>query len=184
VNGKKERLRKKFFSIRKKNYFEIKVGFFKPLIKLIKKKFRNKNINLSLYYPSFFEANVLKLFENENIKFLNTSLPIISNNKSMQFYKWRRHDILQVNKYGLLEPLKTQKKTPDIMLIPLLAFDSDNNRLGYGGGYYDRYLNKYLKDRQNILTIGIAFSFQKFNKLPITNKDMKLNYILTEKGIF
>ena len=80
--------------------------------------------------------------------------------------------------------LKTQKKTPDIMLIPLLAFDSDNNRLGYGGGYYDRYLNKYLKDRQNILTIGIAFSFQKFNKLPITNKDMKLNYILTEKGIF
>ena len=102
----------------------------------------------------------------------------------MQFYKWRRHDILQVNKYGLLEPLKTQKKTPNIMLIPLLAFDSDNNRLGYGGGYYDRYLNKYLKDRQNILTIGIAFSFQKFNKLPITNKDMKLNYILTEKGIF
>ena len=58
------------------------------------------------------------------------------------------------------------------------------NRLGYGKGFYDRYLKKYLKKNNNILTIGIAFSFQKYHTLPTSNKDVNLNYILTEKGIF
>ena len=69
------------------------------------------------------------------------------------------------------------------MLVPLLAFDSKKNRLGYGGGYYDRYLNRYLKKNKNLLTIGVAFSFQEHNKLPISNSDVKLNYVLTEKGL-
>ena len=59
----KEKLRKKYFFIRKKKYFEIKPSFFSPLIELIKKKKYKKNINLSSYYPSFFEVNVLKLQE-------------------------------------------------------------------------------------------------------------------------
>ena len=70
------------------------------------------------------------------------------------------------------------------MLVPLLAFDNNKFRLGYGKGYYDRYLNKYLKTFKNILTVGVAFSFQKYHKLPINDKDIKLNYILTEKGIY
>ena len=57
-------------------------------------------------------------------------------------------------------------------------------RLGYGMGFYDRYLNKYSKKFNNILTVGVAFSFQKYHKLPINNKDFKLNYILTEKAIY
>ena len=65
----------------------------------------------------------------------------------------------------------------------MLAYDTRNNRLGYGGGFYDRYLKKYLNTHNNILTIGIAFSFQKYHKLPISNYDVKLDYILTEKGI-
>ena len=85
----------------------------------------------------------------------------------------------------MLEPaLLSSHTVPDIMLVPLLAYDNQNNRLGYGGGFYDRYLNKYLKTNNNILTIGIAFSFQKHHKLPVSNNDVKLNYILTEKGIF
>ena len=69
------------------------------------------------------------------------------------------------------------------MLIPLLAFDLQNNRLGYGKGFYDRYLGKFLKNRKNITTIGVAFSFQKYNKLPVSRLDIKLDYILTEKGL-
>ena len=72
---------------------------------------------------------------------------------------------------------------PSIMLIPLLAFDKDKNRLGYGKGYYDKYLFKYIKTHKNILTVGVAFSFQKYNKLPVNKKDFKLNFIITEKGI-
>ncbi|MDC0514086.1 5-formyltetrahydrofolate cyclo-ligase, partial [Pelagibacteraceae bacterium] len=61
--------------------------------------------------------------------------------------------------------------------------DRQNNRIGYGMGFYDKFLNKFLKKRKKILTIGVAFSFQKYNKLPVSNLDIKLDYILTEKGL-
>jgi 5-formyltetrahydrofolate cyclo-ligase len=102
----------------------------------------------------------------------------------MNFYRWNYLDILIVNKYGMLEPKILEKQIiPDIILVPLLAFDSQNNRLGYGKGYYDIFLNKYLKKNKNIITIGVAFSFQKYNKLPVSNFDVSLNFILTEKGM-
>jgi len=181
----KDRLRKKYFFIRKKKYFEIKPSFFNPLIKLIKKKYKKKNVNLSSYYPTSFEANVLKLFETNIVNKLKTFLPVLTGNNVMHFYKWKKNNVLQINQFGMLEPaLLSDHIVPDIMLVPLLAYDNQNNRLGYGGGFYDRYLNKYLKKHNNILTIGIAFSFQKHHKLPVLNNDVKLNYILTEKGIF
>ena len=84
----------------------------------------------------------------------------------------------------MLEPcLRSKPLVPDFMAVPLLAFDSDNNRLGYGKGFYDKFLNKFLKYKKKIITIGVAFSFQKYNKLPVSNLDVKLDYILTEKGI-
>ena len=92
--------------------------------------------------------------------------------------------ILKVNKYGMLEPIKSKQKIPNIMLVPLLTYDKNKHRLGYGKGFYDRYLNRYLKKFKNILTVGVAFSFQKHHKLQINNMDVKLNYILTEKGIY
>ena len=67
------------------------------------------------------------------------------------------------------------------MLIPVLAFDKNKYRLGYGKGFYDRYLNKYLKQFKNILTVGVAFSFQRHHKLPINQNDVKLDFIITEK---
>ena len=103
----------------------------------------------------------------------------------MEFYQWNNKEILKINRYGMLEPfLQFNQIIPDIMLVPLLAYDNKKNRLGYGKGFYDQYLKKYLKRYKNILTIGIAFSFQKYHKLPVFNNDMKLNFILTEKGIF
>ena len=69
------------------------------------------------------------------------------------------------------------------MLVPLLAFDAQNNRLGYGKGFYDKFLSKFLRNRKKITTIGVAFLFQKYNKLPVTKQDVKLDYILTEKGL-
>ena len=114
----------------------------------------------------------------------NILLPIVEKNNSMNFFPWKKNEVLQVNKFGMLEPIKSNLNVPNVMLVPLLVFDSNKYRLGYGKGFYDHYLNKYLKKFRNILTIGVAFSFQKHHKLPINNKDVKLNYILTEKGIF
>ena len=181
----KDQLRKKYFAIRKKNYFDIKSNFFDPLLKLIKKNYKKDKINISIYYPSSFEVDTLNLFKTIYTSRIKTYLPAITGNSSMQFYKWNNQEILQINKFGMLEPFITVNEiVPDVMLVPLLAFDYKKNRLGYGKGFYDQYLQKYLKKYNNILTIGIAFSFQKYHKLPVSINDVQLNYILTEKGIF
>ena len=177
-------IRKKALVNRKKKYFEIASSFFNPLIKIIKKEKQNSTNILSLYYPSNYEVNVLHFFElvkKINIKIV---LPFTKFNNQMHFVEWKFLDPLKVNKFGMLEPnLQGKIFFPRFMLVPLLAFDGNNNRLGYGKGFYDKFLNKSLKLKKNITTIGIAFSFQKYNKLPISNLDIKLDYILTEKGL-
>ena len=181
---KKNLVRKKYQLLRKKKYYEIDKLFFIPFLKLIKSKFKKKKIKLALYYPSFFEINVLKLLEFNYISKQSLLLPIIEDKNLMNFFSWKKNEVLQVNKYGILQPIKSEQHVPNIMLVPLLAFDKNKYRLGYGKGFYDRYLNKYLKKFKKILTIGVAFSFQKHHNLPVNSKDVKLDYILTEKGIY
>ena len=180
----KNLVRKKYYFLRKKKYYEISKDFFTPFIDLIKLKFKKKKFKIALYYPASFEINVLRLLDFNYISNQNILLPIIEESNSMNFFPWKRNEVLQVNKFGMLEPIKSKLIVPEVMLVPLLVFDNDKYRLGYGKGFYDRYLNKYLRKFKNILTIGVAFSFQKYHKLPINNKDVKLNYILTEKGIY
>ena len=179
----KNKLRKQYFKIRRKKYYEINKDFFIPLIKLIKLKFKGK-IKLGLYYPSNYEVNILKILENDYVKNLNFFLPVTEKNNQMNFFKWKKNEVLFVNKFGLLEPSKSKVEIPNLILVPILVFDKYKFRIGYGKGFYDRYLIKYLKTFKNILTVGVAFSFQKHHKLPTDNNDVKLNYILTEKGIF
>ena len=68
------------------------------------------------------------------------------------------------------------------MIVPLVAFDQKLNRLGYGGGFYDRFLKKM--EKNIIIKLGLAFSFQKIKKIPVEKFDKKLDYILTEKEMF
>ena len=141
-------------------------------------------MKLALYYPSGFEINVLKLIENKYLINKNILLPVIEENNRMSFFSWKKNNVLLVNKYGILEPIKNKFEIPNLILVPILAFDRNKYRLGYGKGFYDRYLNKYLKKSSNILTVGVAFSFQKYHKLPTDKHDVRLDYILTEKGIY
>jgi 5-formyltetrahydrofolate cyclo-ligase len=179
----KKVIRKKALINRKKKYFDITPQFFNPLIDIIENKKNNEKI-ISLYYPSNYEINILSIFKLIKKIKLKTLLPIIKSNNQMNFVEWKYLDPLRVNKFGMLEPI-LQNKTivPNFMLVPLLAFDKNNNRLGYGKGFYDKFLNKFLRIKKNITTIGVAFSFQKYNKLPVSSLDIKLDYILTEKGI-
>ena len=180
----KIQLRKKYLKLRKKKYCNTKKEHFLPLLKLIRLKFKKRLIKIALYYPSNFEFNVLKLLEFNNILAQDILLPVTYSNNLMNFFSWKKNDILFVNKFGILEPAESQVKVPDVMLVPILAFDYNKYRLGYGKGFYDRYLQKNLKQFKNILTVGVAFSFQRHNKLPINKNDVKLDFILTEKGIF
>ena len=94
-----------------------------------------------------------------------------------------KNDVLFINQYGIPEPSKSKVKIPDVILVPILAFDKNKYRLGYGKGFYDRYLNKYLKRFKKILTVGVAFSFQRHHKLPRNQNDVKLDLIITEKDL-
>ena len=180
----KNRLRKKYLNLRKNKYFNIDKNFFLPLIKLIKLKFKKRFMKIALYYPSNGELNVLKILEFKKILTKETLLPVIDRNNLMNFFSWKQNEVLFVNEFGILEPAKSKAQIPDLILIPLLAYDKYKYRLGYGKGFYDRYLNKYLKQNRDILTVGVAFSFQKHHKIPINHNDVKVDFILTEKGIY
>ena len=84
----------------------------------------------------------------------------------------------------MLEP-KSSNKTiiPDLIIVPIVAFDNSLNRLGYGKGYYDRSLRKINSINKNMISIGIAYSFQNCGKIKVNKYDFKLDYIFTERGI-
>ena len=180
----KENLRKKFLSLRKKKYYDVPPDRFNPLFKYIKKKYKSKkNIYIAIYYPSNYEINLLKIFNNLKEKKFISLLPVVNNNSLLNFVEWKNRDIMVVNKYGIPEPLSGKKAfLPDVILAPLIAFDKYNNRLGYGKGYYDKYLNNLLTLKQKIEAIGIAFSFQQYDKLPTNKFDFNLDYVFTDKG--
>ena len=98
----------------------------------------------------------------------------------MDFFKWSKNDLLKINRYGIPEPVLSKIIYPDILLVPLVGYDKDLNRLGYGGGYYDRYIEKIEKFKK-VIKIGLAFSYQKLKIIPINQYDKKLDFIITEK---
>ena len=177
----KSKLRKKTLKIREKNNKNNIQIDFNQIIKILKKeKITQKTIGG--YYPINFEIDSLELMKKfEKNKFI-ISLPIIKKNFEMDFYKWSFSDPLKINKYGIPEPETKNIVYPDILLIPLVAFDKNLNRLGYGGGYYDRLIVR-LSKKKKILKIGLAFPIQKIDKVPTNVYDQKLDYVVTNKYI-
>ena len=180
---KKVLIRKKYLLKRKNNFHYVKKNFFNPLIQLLKKKRKNKKINLAIYYPTSYELDILKVLDAKYFKKVKLLLPAVEDQNLMHFYGWKKNDIMALNKFGIPEPIKSQAVIPNVILVPLLAFDNKKNRLGYGKGFYDMYLHKNAKMRFKILAVGIAFYFQQHSKLPFNNKDFRLDNIITDKGI-
>ena len=145
-----------------------------------KKKIKKKNIGG--YFPVNFEVDDLELLKNFEKNKFKISLPVIKKNFEMDFYKWKFSEPLKINQYGIPEPEKKFLVYPDILLVPLVAFDKKLNRLGYGGGYYDRLIAK-LSKKKKIIKIGLALSIQKINNVPTNKYDQKLDHIITNKYI-
>jgi len=177
----KSKLRKKILKIREKNNKKNIQINFNQLIKILKKEKITKKI-IGGYYPVNFEADDLGLLKKFEKNKFNISLPVIKKNFQMDFYKWSFSEPLKINKYGIPEPETKNIVYPDVLLVPLVAFDNNLNRLGYGGGYYDRLIAK-LSKKQKIMKIGLALSVQKIDKVPINIYDQKLDYIVTNKYI-
>ena len=177
----KSTLRKKILKVRERfNTKDIQVNF-NQITKILKKeKITNKIIGG--YYPVKFEIDDLALLRKFKKNKFNICLPVIKKNFQMDFYPWTFSEPLKINRYGIPEPETKNIVYPDVLLIPLLAFDKNLNRLGYGGGYYDRLIKK-LSKKKNIIKIGLAFSIQEIDKVPINIYDQKLDYIVTNKNI-
>ena len=176
----KSEIRKKIIRIRKfNNKKNLAINFYSILNILKKKKITGKMIGG--YYPYNYEINILPILNKLEKKNYIISLPKIKKNFQMNFFEWSQKDPFEINSYGIPEPISNKVIYPDIILVPLVAFDKYLNRIGYGGGFYDRYLKK-IKKRKKILTIGLAYSFQRVKKIEAEQNDIKLDFIITEKN--
>jgi 5-formyltetrahydrofolate cyclo-ligase len=177
----KSQIRNKIIKIRKKKFdknLQINLRKFISFLKIDKLNLKN----IGGYYPSNYEIDDLAILDLLEKNFFKVSLPVIKKDNQMNFYSWSRNDPLKINKFGIPEPLSSKIFYPDILLVPLVAYDSSLKRLGYGGGYYDRYIEKIEKIKK-VTKIGLAFSFQKISSIPIDQYDKRLDFIVTEKEI-
>ena len=101
----------------------------------------------------------------------------------LSFHAWKPGDPLVVGRMSIPEPdAKAKERRPDLILVPLLAFDSRGYRLGYGGGYYDRYLAEH-RAKRSVRAIGIAFAGQQVDAIPEEDFDQRLDAVVTETQV-
>jgi len=177
----KSKLRSKILNIRKKNSSK-KLKLYPSRIFQFLKKNKINFKNVGGYYPCNHEIDDLDILNFLKNKGSNISLPIIRENNQMDFFECTDNDLFKINEYGIVEPISVKKIYPDIIFVPLVAYDNNLNRLGYGGGFYDRYFEKIAKIKK-ILKIGLGFSYQELKKIPINKYDKNLDLIMTEKKI-
>lgn len=103
--------------------------------------------------------------------------------KLLRFLDWRVDSTLVLNRFAIAEPEASAPAViPDIILVPLLAFDRKGNRLGYGGGYYDATL-KTLRQKHPVTAVGVGFGFQEIASVPADSFDEPLDFVITEREI-
>lgn len=109
---------------------------------------------------------------------------VMARGKSLAFRAWFPDDRLMLGPLGILEPSPAAAELiPDIMLVPLAAFDPQGHRIGYGAGHYDFTL-EHLRKVKAITAVGIAFAVQQIKAVPALPHDVALDYVLTEKKVF
>jgi 5-formyltetrahydrofolate cyclo-ligase len=113
------------------------------------------------------------------------ALPVITaRGQSLRFRVWHPGDRLLPGPLGILEPSPAAAEiVPDIVLVPLAAFDRTGHRIGYGAGHYDRTLAQLHKSK-GFAAIGLAFAAQEVEAVPALQHDVPLDYVLTETELF
>jgi 5-formyltetrahydrofolate cyclo-ligase len=111
------------------------------------------------------------------------ALPVVvAPGKPLMFRKYQTRDVLQPGPFGVPQPsASVATSEPDVLIVPMSAFDRSGRRVGYGAGFYDRSI-AFLKTKRPIVTIGLAFSVQEISEVPVDMHDQFLDVIVTEKG--
>jgi len=112
------------------------------------------------------------------------SLPVmVGKGRPLEFRAWAPGAPLKTVVWGIREPEDTAPVVePDVLLVPLLAFDRTGARLGYGGGFYDRTIEE-LRRRKPIITVGLAYASQEVDAVPHLDYDERLDWVLTPEGL-
>jgi len=149
---------------------------------------KNSQKIFSLYFSSYGEVStdlIAQHFYQNQIRF---SYPkIVQKNHHLDFVLAKQNQALEPNIFfpKILEPQNGVKVLPNLVILPLLAFDANLSRLGMGGGFFDRTIEFLKKQNSEIITIALAYDFQRLETLlPIDNTDQKLDFIATETKIF
>jgi len=149
--------------------------------------YTNSTQNFSLYLSSNNEvetSTIRDFFIKNNINF---SYPKITNlNCELDFIAFNTDVKFSNSEFfkKVVEPENGEKVLPDILIMPLLAFDGDLQRLGMGGGFFDRTIAALKNKKSAIITIGLAYDLQRFDgNLPIENTDSGLDFIVCEDAI-
>lgn len=136
------------------------------------------------YWSSGREFDPAPLTEHIADEGLICALPVImDDSRILRFAQWTPETKMEKGAYDILQPVKKVWVEPDIMLVPLLAFDRKGYRLGQGGGYYDATIRHY-RSRKDILAIGVAYAEQAvLFDLPRESHDEKLDMVITPQGV-
>jgi 5-formyltetrahydrofolate cyclo-ligase len=140
---------------------------------------------VSGYSPIRSEIDPVPLMRALATQGARLALPaVMARGKSLAFRAWSPNDRLMLGPLGILEPSPAAAELiPDIMLVPLAAFDRLGHRIGYGAGHYDHTL-AHLRKVKAIAAIGLAFAAQEIEAVPALSHDVALDYVLTETQIF
>jgi 5-formyltetrahydrofolate cyclo-ligase len=134
------------------------------------------------YWPTGTELDVRPLLTALHERGHVCALPVAQRRQPLTFHIWRPNDKLVAGVFGILMPdHHTPVVVPDVLLVPLLAFDGNGMRLGYGGGYLDRTIPE-IRRRKPLLTVGIAYAAQQVAKVPTDQFDQRLDWVVTETG--
>jgi 5-formyltetrahydrofolate cyclo-ligase len=137
---------------------------------------------LSGYMPIRTEIDPLAAME-EAAAYGPVCVPVIlGRGQPLRFSRWTPGCTLKDGPFGARIPALDDFITPQILIVPLVAFDRKGGRLGYGGGYYDRTLEG-LRARSAVLAIGYAYAAQEAEALPLEPSDQPLDMIVTEAGV-
>jgi 5-formyltetrahydrofolate cyclo-ligase len=138
---------------------------------------------LAVYWPADGEADVRAIAAHAWSRGKRLYLPVVGHGGKMRFAPWDRAGRLQPNRFGIPEPVGSRRRLRagglDVVIVPLVAFDERGNRLGMGGGYYDRAFGR---GRRRPLLVGVAFSFQEAPSIPAQPWDIPLDIVITERG--
>jgi len=140
---------------------------------------------VSGYSPIRSEIDPAPLMRALAVEGAQLALPaVMARGKSLAFRAWSPSDRLMLGPLGILEPSPAATELiPDIMLVPLAAFDRAGHRIGYGAGHYD-YTLAHLRKLKHIIAVGLAFAAQEIEAVPALSHDVALDYVLTETEAF